>query len=67
TITCLALAVGAFRYSLSLIPVLGLVSCFYMMAQIPAKSWAGFFIWLAAGLVFYFSYGYKNSRLASKN
>jgi amino acid transporter len=66
-VTCLALAVGAFRNSFSLIPVLGLVSCFYMMAQIPAKSWAGFFIWLAAGLVFYFSYGYKNSRLASKS
>jgi amino acid transporter len=66
-ITCIAIAAGAFRYNLSLIPVLGLVSCFYMMAQIPAKSWAGFFIWLAAGLVFYFSYGYKNSRLAPKN
>ncbi len=58
-----ALAFWSFRYSLSLIPVLGLISCFYMMAQIPAKSWAGFFIWLLAGLVIYFSYGYKNSKL----
>lgn len=63
-LTTLALAVLAFRHSLSLIPMLGLVSCFYMMAQIPAKSWLGFFIWLAAGLVIYFGYGYKNSRLA---
>jgi basic amino acid/polyamine antiporter, APA family len=64
-LTSLALAALAFRHSLSLIPMLGLVSCFYMMAQIPAKSWLGFFIWLAAGLVIYFGYGYKNSRLAA--
>lgn len=65
-ITCLWLAVLAFRHSLSLIPMLGLVSCFYMMAQIPAKSWVGFFIWLAAGLVIYFGYGYSNSKLTRK-
>jgi amino acid transporter len=63
--TCLTLAWLAFKHNLSLIPILGLVSCFYMMAQIPAKSWAGFFIWLAAGLVIYFSYGYANSKLAA--
>ncbi|MCC7466804.1 MAG: amino acid permease, partial [Saprospiraceae bacterium] len=63
--TCLALAWLAFKHNLSLIPILGLVSCFYMMAQIPARSWAGFFIWLAAGLAIYFSYGYANSKLAT--
>jgi amino acid transporter len=66
-ITCLWLTVLAFRHNLSLIPMLGLVSCFYMMAQIPAKSWMGFFIWLAIGLVIYFGYGYSNSKLARKN
>ncbi|MBK8429658.1 MAG: amino acid permease [Lewinellaceae bacterium] len=63
-ITCLWLTVLAFRHNLSLIPMLGLVSCFYMMAQIPAKSWMGFFIWLLIGLAIYFSYGYRNSKLA---
>lgn len=63
-LTCLVLAALAFRHNLSLIPILGLVSCFYMMAQIPAKSWAGFFIWLVAGLFIYFGYGYANSKLA---
>lgn len=63
-ITCLWLSVLAFRHNLSLIPMLGLVSCFYMMAQIPAKSWMGFFIWLVIGLAIYFSYGYNNSKLA---
>jgi APA family basic amino acid/polyamine antiporter len=66
-ITCLYLAVLSFRHNLSLIPVLGLVFCFYMMAQIPAHSWFGFFIWLVAGLVIYFGYGYANSKLAVKN
>jgi APA family basic amino acid/polyamine antiporter len=61
--TCLYIMVLAFRNSLSLIPMLGLVFCFYMMAQIPAHSWFGFFIWLLIGLVIYFGYGYRNSKL----
>lgn len=65
-ITCFTIAGFAFRYDLSLIPILGLISCLYMMAQIPAKSWMGFFIWLVAGLVIYFGYGYSNSRLAGR-
>ncbi len=65
-LTCLALVVLSFRHRLSLIPVLGLVFCFYMMAQIPAKSWLGFFLWLIAGLVIYFGYGYTNSKLRQK-
>ncbi len=51
--------------NLSLIPVLGLIFCFYMMAQIPLSSWMGFFIWLVSGLVIYFSYGVKHSRLSA--
>jgi basic amino acid/polyamine antiporter, APA family len=66
-LTCLALAVLAIRHKLSLIPMLGLVFCFYMMAQIPARSWTGFAIWLLIGLVIYFGYGYKHSRLAKQH
>jgi len=47
----------------SLIPVLGLISCLYMMAQIDLKNWIGFVIWLVIGLVIYFSYSYKKSKL----
>lgn len=65
-LTCIGLAWFAFQYNMSLIPILGLVSCFYMMAQIPADSWAGFFIWLVAGLVIYFGYGYSNSKLSKR-
>jgi basic amino acid/polyamine antiporter, APA family len=64
---CVALSWLCLRYSLSLIPVLGLICCFYMMAQIPAKSWFGFFTWLVVGLFLYFGYGYANSNLSRKN
>jgi hypothetical protein len=49
--------------NLSLIPVLGLISCLYMMAELGVSNWIGFGIWLAIGLVVYFLYGYKHSKL----
>jgi len=63
---CLIITVLSFMKHLSLIPVLGLVFCFYMMAQIQLSSWLGFLIWLIIGLGIYFSFGYKNSKLAEK-
>ena len=51
------------RKKLSLIPVLGILSCLYLMAQIHVKNWIGFTVWLAIGLVIYFAYGIKNSNL----
>ncbi len=64
--TLLILTVLAFINNLSLIPVLGVISCLYMMAQIPLKNWIGFGIWLIIGLIIYFGYSYKNSRLHSR-
>jgi len=49
--------------SFSLIPVLGMSSCLYLMVEIPAKSWLVFFGWMIFGLLIYFAYGYRNSRL----
>ena len=60
----IVITVLSVRYSLSLIPVLGLLSCFYLMAQESHTNWLRFLIWLVIGLVIYFTYGYKNSRLA---
>ncbi|MGB4905109.1 MAG: amino acid permease C-terminal domain-containing protein, partial [Saprospiraceae bacterium] len=48
----------------SLIPILGLVSCFYLMAQESHTNWMRFIIWLAIGLVVYFLYGYSHSKLS---
>ena len=58
-----SLTVLSFIKKLSLIPVLGLLSCFYLMAQLTYDSWIRFLVWLIAGLVIYFTYSYKNSVL----
>lgn len=61
------LTVWAFRKNLSLIPLLGLISCLYMMAELGVSNWIGFGIWLVIGLGVYFLYSRKNSKLnASK-
>ncbi len=57
------ITVLSFTKNLSLIPVLGLLSCFYLMAQESHTNWYRFLIWLVIGLVIYFTYGYKNSKL----
>ncbi len=55
----------SFRRNFSLIPVLGLVSCFYLMAQETNMIWIRFIAWLLIGLVIYFLYSRKNSKLAT--
>lgn len=47
----------------SAIPILALVSNLFLMSQLGHTNWERFMIWLAIGLVLYFSYGYKNSKL----
>lgn len=62
---CIAVAgaVVSFVKNLSLIPMLGMLSCFYLMVEIPLNSWMVFISWLAAGLFFYLSYGRMHSKL----
>jgi APA family basic amino acid/polyamine antiporter len=50
----------------SLIPVLGMLCCMYLMIEIPSKSWMVFFGWMAIGLTIYFLYGYRKSRLGAQ-
>jgi basic amino acid/polyamine antiporter, APA family len=50
----------------SAIPVLGVLCCSYLMIEIPVKSWFVFFVWMALGLLIYFSYGFRKSRLAKR-
>jgi amino acid transporter len=57
----------AIKNKLSLIPVLGILSCLYLMAQIHVHNWIGFTVWLLIGLVIYFFYSYKYSNLNSSN
>ncbi|HTN20965.1 MAG TPA: amino acid permease [Pelobium sp.] len=62
-ILALIMAVLSFTKNLSLIPVLGLLSCGYLMTELGYTNWLRFLIWLAIGLVVYFGYSYKNSKL----
>src|SRR4029453_3370348 len=43
--------------------VSGAAACLYTMKGLPTHAWERFGIWLAIGLVLYFAYGYRNSRL----
>lgn len=50
-----------------LIPILGVAICGYMIFGLHWQNWMRLFVWLAIGLILYFSYGIKNSRLQNKN
>lgn len=53
----------SYRRNLSLIPVLGLLTNLYLMTELGITNWSRFLAWLALGLVIYFAYGYRNSKL----
>jgi amino acid transporter len=63
----LFLTVVSIPKRLSLIPSLGLLSCLYMMSEIPLQNWIYFGIWLLIGLVIYFTYSRKHSKLNPSN
>jgi amino acid transporter len=62
-IITLLLTYWAFTKNLSLIPLLGLESCLYMMSELGYKNWMYFGAWLCIGLLIYFGFSYKNSKL----
>ncbi len=59
----LIMAALCFVKRLSLIPVLGIMFCTYLMTELGWTNWFRFGIWLLIGLGVYFLYGYKNSKL----
>ena len=57
----------AFRVPLvPLVPILSILSCLLLMMSLPLETWIRFFVWLAIGLVIYFSFGKKRSSLAGQ-
>ena len=61
---CIIISVVTFIKKYSLIPLLGLVTCLYLLTGMTSKNWAWFSSWLVLGLIVYFLYGYKKSKLA---
>jgi amino acid transporter len=62
-IICIILSFFAFKKQWSLIPLLGLSTCLYLLTGMTALNWAWFSAWLVLGLIIYFTYSYKNSKL----
>jgi APA family basic amino acid/polyamine antiporter len=48
------------------LPIISAVLCLYLMTNLAVETWIFFAIWLVIGIVIYFSYGQRHSRLNEK-
>jgi basic amino acid/polyamine antiporter, APA family len=46
-----------------IVPILGILSCLYLMHGLPSITWLRFGAWLIVGMIIYFLYGYRHSKL----
>jgi APA family basic amino acid/polyamine antiporter len=70
TIRGIILAVGGVVFVVSrnhIFPVLGMLSCAYLIYYLPPTSWLRFAAWLNFGLVIYVGYGSNHSRLTGRS
>jgi APA family basic amino acid/polyamine antiporter len=44
------------------VPALGILSCLYLMSGLPRDTWIRLFVWMAIGLLIYFTYGIRKSK-----
>jgi amino acid transporter len=63
-IITIILGILSFIKKYSLIPLMGVTTCLYLLTGMTKSNWAWFLSWLILGLFFYFLYGYRNSHLA---
>ena len=47
-----------------IVPILGIIVALYLMVSLPVDTWLRLVVWLVIGLVIYFAYGRKHSRVA---
>jgi len=52
--------------SMPITPLISTAACLYLMLQLPRLTWIRFGVWLVLGLVIYFFYGVRNSRLQGR-
>jgi APA family basic amino acid/polyamine antiporter len=56
----------AFRCpGVAVVPALAVLTCAYLMLNLPSATWIRFFVWMAVGLVVYFTHSVRRSRLAT--
>jgi APA family basic amino acid/polyamine antiporter len=48
------------------VPVMGILSCFYLMSGLPKDTWIRLLAWMGLGLVIYFTYGIRKSKLRNR-
>jgi APA family basic amino acid/polyamine antiporter len=46
-----------------LVPILAVLACVWLMLNLPTDTWLRFVIWMIVGLVVYFTYGRRHSRV----
>jgi hypothetical protein len=47
-------------------PILGILSCSYLMLSLPVLTWVRFLVWLDIGMVIYWAYGRRHSQLVNQ-
>jgi APA family basic amino acid/polyamine antiporter len=47
-------------------PILGILSCSYLMLSLPILTWVRFLVWLNIGMVIYWAYGRRYSPLVNQ-
>jgi len=65
-VSAVLLAVFAFIKKYSLIPLMGVITCMYLLTGMSKSNWVWFIGWLVLGIIIYFLYGNKKSKLATK-
>jgi amino acid transporter len=64
-IICIGMTILSVLKNYTLIPVLGLLSCLYLLTSMNIHNWIYFLIWMLIGLVIYLGYSQKRSKLHS--
>ena len=45
------------------VPLLGVATCGYLMSGLPGETWVRLLVWMGGGLVIYFGYGRRHSKV----
>ncbi len=65
-VSFLMISIFSFKKNYSLIPVLGLLCCLYLLSTLGLVNWIRFLVWLFIGIIIYLNYGKKHSLLNRK-